>query len=83
MLELVLIKNVIPNGDNLQLEDKEKMKKASTGAMIVYLAIFIWALAKAVSCGKKTGNKVTHVLFASISPVLYLLFAYFSKGFCN
>ena len=58
-----------------------KMGKFVLVFLIIYLAIWIWALTRAVKC--RPATKVMHVFFASVSPTLYLLFSYFSKGFCN
>ena len=80
MLELIALQNAMPKGSNGEMNKNASM--IALVMIIVWIAIWVWALVRAVKCGKGQ-TKVMHVFFASTSPVLYLLFSYFSKGFCS
>lgn len=89
MLELLAVKNSMwdnnmskDDWDKLSDEEKRNRTISMTVSLLIYLAIWIWALMRAVRCGKGQ-TKVMHVFFASVSPVIYLLFSYFSKDFCT
>ena len=51
---------------------------------VLLVTLIVWAWVRAVNCSKKnTQMRVTHLLFASIDPVLYLIFSYFIDGVCQ
>jgi len=92
MIELILFNNVYvksqdPNQPTLSPEQKEDMirnvRNASLMASLIYILIFVLALYRAMECSKKEpDSRAIHLFFASVSPVLYILFSYFVPGFC-
>ena len=53
-------------------------------AMIIYLVFFVWAIFRALRCSAPTpDSRALHLMFATLSPVLYLIFSYAVEGFCK
>lgn len=77
-IEYYMMTRALSSNDKKKVDPKED--KGMMIAVIIYLLFWIWAMSRALACKK---NKVTHTMFASISPVLYLVLSYFAKDFCN
>lgn len=90
MIELVLFNNVYtyskdPNSPTLSPEQKEvvlhNMKVASVFAVVIYISIFVLAIHRALICSSNNpDSRALHLLFATISPVMYILLSYFVPG---
>jgi hypothetical protein len=63
-------------------KELEQFEENRVKIMAVFVVIWIFAMYKALNCGANGNTKVIHALFASISPVLYLILSYLSKDFC-
>jgi hypothetical protein len=51
--------------------------------IVLELALFIWAIFRAIKCSQKNpDSRAVHLLFAVVSPTLYLIFSYSVEGFC-
>lgn len=81
MLDYILMKSIVPMGQMTPAQQK-RARMASLVAVLVYAAIWVWALFRAVNCGKRQ-MKVVHVFFAAVCPIVYLAFSYFSDDFCT
>lgn len=75
------MRSIVPM-DQMTPAQKKRARTASLVAVLVYIAIWIWALFRAVNCGKRQ-MKVVHVFFAAVCPIVYLAFSYFSEDFCT
>ena len=60
----------------------EKLFHVSLVVLAVILLLFVWALVRAYKCSNKN-NRVTHMFFATVTPMTYLLLSYVVPGFCN
>jgi len=90
MIELILFNNVYvksqdPNSPTLSPEQKDEVliniRNASLMAMLLYVLIFVLALYRAMACSSNTpDSRALHLLFATVSPVMYILFSYFVPG---
>lgn len=93
MIELILFNNVYvnsqdPNQPTLSPEQKEDMmknaKNATLMASLIYILIFALALYRAIECSRnQPDSRAIHLFFATVSPVMYVLFSYFVSGFCS
>ena len=53
-------------------------------AMLIVLALIVWAWVRAVKCSSRSpDSRAVHLLFATVDPILYLIFSYFIDGMCN
>jgi hypothetical protein len=65
-----------------------KTRSSADTALLVILIIFeillfAWAIFRALKCSQKNpDSRAVHLLFASLSPALYLIFSYAVDGFC-
>jgi hypothetical protein len=92
MIELILFNNVYtkskdPNEPTLSPQQKEiimaNIRNASVMASFIYIFVFVLALYKAMECSSNTpDSRAIHLFFATVSPVMYIIFAYFVPGFC-
>jgi hypothetical protein len=86
MLELAASSSIFSGNSkswDTMTDDERRRAQMYIGIiLVVYILIWIFALFRAVRCGKGQ-TKVMHVFFASVSPVLYLGFSFFSKDFCS
>jgi hypothetical protein len=91
MIELILFNNVYvkshdPNSPTLSPEQKEdimrNVRSATMMATLIYLLIFVLALYRAMACSSNTpDSRALHLFFASVSPVMYIVFSYLVPGF--
>ena len=91
MIELILFNNVYvksndPNTPTLSPEQKDEMmrnlRSATLMASVIYFLIFFLALYRAMACSSKTpDSRALHLFFATVSPVLYIVFSYVVPGF--
>ncbi len=52
--------------------------------IVIELVLFVWAIFRAIKCSHATpDSRAVHLLFATVSPVLYLIFSYAVDGFCT
>ncbi len=72
------------NGDGkLTPEQQRNLNIALVVIIIIELALFIWAIYRALKCSQASpDSRAIHLLFATVSPVLYLVFSYAVEGFC-
>ena len=73
------------NGNNNQTPaQKRDQAIAIVIVIIIELALWVWAIMRALKCSQNTpDSRAIHLLFASVSPILYLAFSYFSVfGIC-
>ena len=83
-LELLLHSTLAKKNDKRKhpSDHSSALLEVSTAVVILFLALFIWALIRAYKCSNRD-NSVTHFLFATMSPTTYLLLSYFVPGFCK
>jgi low temperature requirement protein LtrA len=77
-------KAAVNNGDNkLTPAQQQRLNVAVTVIVIIEVALWIWAIARALQCSNQTpDSRALHLMFAVVSPVLYLVFSYTVTGFC-
>jgi hypothetical protein len=85
MIELMAMNAVKGKDDN---KDPDKYKKsnavATSTVVVIWVAFWIWAVSRALKCSSNTpDSRVLHLMFATASPGLYLLFSYNVSGFCR
>lgn len=83
-VELYALNAAVKNskGDNDDLTPVQVA--ATTVLLIIIMVLWVLAIIRALKCSKKTpDSRALHLLFASTSPVLYLIFSYFVSGFCG
>tara|TARA_Y100000385_G_C13107286_1_gene648964 strand:+ start:3113 stop:3430 length:318 start_codon:yes stop_codon:yes gene_type:complete len=89
MLELnnaLSVAKAAANNDGKQLtpEQQRRLNIAMTVIVIIEVALWIWAIARALQCSKQDpDSRALHLMFAVVSPVLYLIFSYTVEGFCT
>ena len=73
------------NGGNSKWNDLSGVEKVSTiVSMLIFLALIVWAWVRAIKCSSKSpDSRAVHLLFATVDPILYLVFSYFIEGMCN
>lgn len=91
MIELILFNNVYvksndPNSPTLSPEQKEQImqnvRSATLMATLIYFLIFLLALYRAMACSSNNpDSRALHLFFATVSPVLYIVFSYLVPGF--
>jgi|688.fasta_scaffold00301_36 hypothetical protein len=90
MIELILFNNVYssshdPNSPTLSPEQKDQMMQnariASAMAVVIYIMILVLALYRAMLCSNANADsRAIHFLFATVSPVMYILLSYLVPG---
>ena len=52
--------------------------------MIIWIVLFIFAIMRALRCSNATpDSRAIHIMFATASPVLYIICSYAVSGFCK
>jgi len=65
-----------------KLTNHEKVTLVVT--LILLLVLIIWAYVRAMHCSSNNpDSRAIHLLFATVDPVLYLIFSYFLEGMCQ
>lgn len=90
MIELILFNNVYtysqdPNSPTLSPDQKDQLIKnmriASGIAVVIYILIFVLAIYRAMACSSNNpDSRAIHLLFATVSPVMYILLSYLVPG---
>jgi len=53
-------------------------------SLVLIVLLLVWAFWRALKCSSATpDSRALHLMFASVSPVLYLIFSYTVSGFCE
>ena len=86
MIELFALNYLnAPKSDSDNKNNKNDVSKdiATIVVFILYVTIFVWAIMRAIRCSNATpDSRALHLLFATASPVMYLVFSYLVEGFC-
>ena len=83
-----LLSAVTSSNGNNNNNQTPAQKRAQTIAIVVIITIeltlWVWAITRALKCSQNTpDSRAMHLLFASVSPILYLVFSYISVfGIC-
>lgn len=81
MLTLAAQNNLTTNKSWNDLTTSEKIYNVI--AVLIVLSLIFWAWSRAYKCSQKTpDSRAIHFLFASVDPVLYLIFSYGIDGMC-
>jgi hypothetical protein len=89
MLELYTLtilanQNSKKNCYDLTQEEKKNVNIAITVIVIIELILWIWAITRALKCSTSNpDSRVVHLMFATFSPLLYLLFSFSVDGMCQ
>ena len=93
MLELYTLTNLANknskkngNGDDNDLtpEEQRNLNTAIGIIVLIELILWIWAITRALKCSTSNpDSRVVHLMFASFSPLLYLLFSFSVDGMCQ
>ena len=71
------------NGKQLTPDQQRRLNIAMAVIIIIEVALWVWAIARALQCSKQDpDSRALHLMFAVVSPVLYLIFSYTVEGFC-
>jgi hypothetical protein len=69
--------------DNLTPDQKRNMSIVIAIIVVVELILLVWAILRAIKCSQASpDSRAIHLLFAIVSPFLYLVFSYAVDGFC-
>lgn len=74
------------DGDTKKLTPTQQrnLNLALAVIVILELILFVWAIFRAIKCSQATpDSRAVHLLFATLSPILYLIFSYAVDGFCT
>ena len=72
------------NGKKLTPDQQRGLNIAITVIIIIEVALWIWAIARALQCSKQDpDSRALHLMFAVVSPLLYLIFSYTVEGLCT
>ena len=84
MIELFALNYLnAPKSNNKTRKDAAAHAVATVVVFILYITIFVWAIMRAIQCSSATpDSRALHLLFATASPVMYLIFSYLVEGFC-
>ena len=64
-------------------EQQRNLNLALSVIVILELILFVWAIFRAIKCSQATpDSRAVHLLFATVSPILYLIFSHAVEGFC-
>lgn len=78
LVEQYIYKSVSGDNTDKKWEDMTSSEKNMlVVSALLYILFIMWALIRA----SKADNKPLHLLFAIISPSMYLIFSYFVDGF--
>jgi hypothetical protein len=70
-------------GDNLTPAQQRNLNISMSIIIIIELILFVWAIFRAIKCSQASpDSRAIHLLFATVSPFLYLIFSYVVDGFC-
>jgi uncharacterized membrane protein len=84
MIELFAMKNSISNGDKPTKEEKRVQDIIMTIGVFLYMIFWVWAIIRALKCSNRNpDSRAIHIMFASVSPVLYIICSYYVDGFCR
>ncbi len=63
---------------------KRQLAISYTIVMVLYILFWFWALLRAFKCSSATpDSRAVHFLFATVSPLLYIILSYWVDGFCK
>lgn len=63
--------------DTLTPEQERNYAIVLSVVIVLEIALWIWAIVRAVHCSQATpDSRAVHLLFATMSPFLYLVFSY-------
>lgn len=58
-------------------------KVSSVVVLLLIIVLIVWAWVRALNCSSKSpDSRAIHLLFATVDPILYLIFSYFIEGMC-
>lgn len=84
MLELHALMSAaraVSTGDS---EEQKNLNVAQAVIVVIELIFFVWAIFRAIKCSQATpDSRAVHLLFATVSPILYLIFSHAVEGFCS
>tara|TARA_Y100000389_G_C17461868_1_gene522372 strand:+ start:3323 stop:3571 length:249 start_codon:yes stop_codon:yes gene_type:complete len=81
MITLAASNNMTTSKKWEDLKTSEKI--ANVFVFLMIIGLVIWAWCRAYKCSSKSpDSRAIHYLFASVDPVLYLVFSYFIDGMC-
>jgi hypothetical protein len=84
MLTYTLTNNATNNGGRSWNELSTGEQISVIIIMILVIALIVWAWMRALKCSAKSpDSRAIHLLFATVDPILYLIFSYFIDGMCN
>jgi predicted transglutaminase-like protease len=84
MLTFTLTNNATNNGGRSWNELSTGEQVSVIIIMILVIALIVWAWMRALKCSTKSpDSRAIHLLFATVDPILYLIFSYFIDGMCN
>jgi len=84
MLTYTLTNNATNNGGRSWNELSTGEQVSVIIIMILVIALIVWAWMRALKCSTKSpDSRAIHLLFATVDPILYLIFSYFIDGMCN
>ena len=84
MLTYTLTNNATNNGGRSWNELSTGEQISVIIIMILVIALIVWAWMRALKCSTKSpDSRAIHLLFATVDPILYLIFSYFIDGMCN
>ena len=69
--------------DDLTSDQKRNLAISVAIIIVVELILLVWAILRAIKCSQASpDSRAIHLLFAIVSPFLYLIFSYAVDGFC-
>ena len=86
MLELNSLLQAAKPANKKELTPKEKanITIAVSVIFLIEVALWIWAIIRALKCSQATpDSRALHLLFAIVSPTMYLIFSFTVDGFCK
>jgi len=70
--------------DDLAPGDKRVIAILTIIYVVVYLVLLVFAILRAIKCSTATpDSRALHLMFAIVSPVMYLIFSYLVPGMCR
>lgn len=84
MIELFALNSSKADTNNETDDEKNAKKVITITVAIVYLVFWFWAVFRALKCSSSTpDSRALHLMFATISPVMYIILSYTVSGFCK
>ena len=84
MLTYTLTNNATNNGGRTWNELNTGEQVTTIVVLLLVIALIVWAWMRALKCSTKSpDSRAIHLLFATVDPILYLIFSYFIDGMCN